>query len=276
MCDPLPASGECMELAARPDGSIVLLNAPATKACHARQRQLPHRGPARRRHRAGSHGAGARGAAQGRGVDARPEAALHRGAGGRRPLSRHRHVDAGIHDQAVRAGRRHPARRLRAAAHPLSRQYRDHAAGRAALHLRPLCRRAAVPADPEHPEPDRRRRRARHRSGGDPRIDRRPVRLHGQGRGDRHRGARDPADHAQDLGAAVRFLVPPDAAAQGARLPRPAHLRRQGQRVQGLCLLPPAVRRMRRALSRRSRPTVSTSMPARPCWCGGRGISTSW
>ena len=34
------------------------------------------------------------------------------------------------------------------------------------------------------------------------------------------------------------------------RQARPAHLRRQGQRVQGLCLLPQAVRRMRRAPSR--------------------------
>ena len=45
----------------------------------------------------------------------------------------------------------------------LSRQHRDHAAGRAALHLRPLCRRAAVPAHSRRALPDRRRGRARHR-----------------------------------------------------------------------------------------------------------------
>ena len=39
------------------------------------------------------------------------------------------------------------------------------------------------------------------------------------------------------------------AAPQGARPPGQARLRRQGQRVQGLCVLPPDVRRMRRAPS---------------------------
>ena len=52
-------------------------------------------------------------------------------------------------------------------------------------------------------EPDRRRRPARHRPRADPGIDRRPVRLDGQGRGDGHRGARDARHHPQDLGAAV-------------------------------------------------------------------------
>ena len=150
----------------------------------------------------------------------------------------------------MRAGRCHLARRLRAATGPLSRRYRDHAAGGAALHLRPLCRRAPMPAHPQCPEPDRRRRRARHRSGGDPRVDRRPVRFNGKGRGDRYRGARDAADHPQDQRAAVRFLVSPGRAAQIGWQARPAHLRGQGQRVQGLCLLSQAVRRMRRAPSR--------------------------
>ena len=51
----------------------------------------------------------------------------------------------------------------------------------------------------------------------DPGIDRRPVRLDGQGRRDGYRGARDARDHAQDLGAAVRILVPPRRTPQGAR-----------------------------------------------------------
>ena len=131
---------------------------------------LPHRRARRRRHRPRGHGAGARRAAQDRGDDARAEIPLHRSAGRRRTLSRHRQVDAGEHDEAVRRGRRHPARRLRAAGGALSRRHRDHAAGRTALHLRPLCRRAAVPAHSRRAEPDRRRGRARHRSRGDPRI----------------------------------------------------------------------------------------------------------
>ena len=82
---------------------------------------------------------------------------------------------------------------------------------------------------------------ARHRSGADPRIDRGPVRLDGQRRGDGRRSARDAGDHAQDLGAAVRVFVSACGAAQEARPARQAHLRRQGQCVQGLCLLPPAL-----------------------------------
>src|SRR6516162_8852729 len=152
---PLPPSGGRWSLRRALWAYPALLNA-ATRASHARQRQLPRRGPARRRHRAGGHGPRARGPRQGRGGDAGAQIPLHRDAGGRRPLSRHRQVDAGVHHQAVRGGRRHPARRLRIAAHPLSRQYRDHAAGRAALHLRPLCRGAAVPADPERAETEAR------------------------------------------------------------------------------------------------------------------------
>ena len=64
------------------------------EASHARQQQLPHRGIAGRRHRTGSDGARARGAGEGRGSDPAAQIPLHRGAGGRRPLSRHRHVDA--------------------------------------------------------------------------------------------------------------------------------------------------------------------------------------
>ena len=51
----------------------------------------------------------------------------------------------------------------------------------------------------------------------DPGIHRRPVRLDGQGRRDRHRGARDARDHAQDVGAAVRVFVPSRRTPQGAR-----------------------------------------------------------
>ena len=36
------------------------------------------------------------------------------------------------------------------------------------------------------------------------------------------------------------------------------------------------VRRMRRRSIRACRPTGSTSTPAPPCWCAGRGTSTSW
>ena len=55
------------------------------------------------------------------------------------------------------------------------------------------------------------------------------------------RSARDAGDHAQDLGAAVRLLVPAARARRKARGGQgPAHLRRQGQRVQGLRVLPQA------------------------------------
>ncbi len=111
--------------------------------------------------------------------------------------------------------------------------------------------RASVPARPRHSEPDRGRGRARHRSGGDPRIDRGPVRIDGQGRGHRGRGARDAGDHPANLASACSSSR--SASRRGgkrARPARPARLRRQGQRVQGLRVLPPAVRRMRGAPSR--------------------------
>ena len=65
-------------------------------------------------------------------------------------------------------------------------------------------------------------------------------------------------------------------AAQGARRTRPAHLRRQGERVQGLRLLPQDVRRMRAALSRRRhRPPLCRRLLGH-AGAGGRGISTCW
>ena len=51
----------------------------------------------------------------------------------------------------------------------------------------------------------------------DPGIHRGPVRLDGQGRRHRQRGARDAGDHAQDFGAIVRILLPPRRTPQGAR-----------------------------------------------------------
>ena len=55
-----------------------------------------------------------------------------------------------------------------------------------------------------------------------------------------------------------------------------AVLRRQGQCVQGLCVLPPDRSTNAPRAIPASRPSGFMSMPARPCWCGGRGISTSW
>ena len=186
--------------------------------------------------------------------------------GRRRPLSRPRQVDAGNDDQAVRGGRRHPARRLRAAVGALSRQHRDHAAGRTALHLRPLCRRAAVPAHPRHPVADRRRRRARHRPRRHPRIDRGHVRLDGQGRGHARRGARDAGDHAQDLRAAVRRSrsgwrsggrrAGCPAGSPASTRPTPSRPMRSSARCST---------RRRRSI-RTSPPTASMSTPAPPCW----------
>ena len=76
--------------------------------------------------------------------------------------------------------------------------------------------------------------RTRHRFRADPRIDRRPVRLHGQGRHHPRRSARDPCRDAQDHRAAVRFLAQADRAAQETRQARPPHAGRQGQCVQSL------------------------------------------
>ena len=224
-----------------PISCIDLLGTLSTSS-HARQRQLPYRRLARRRHRAGSHGAGAGGAREGCGIKAGVEIPLHRSARGRRSLPRHRQLHAGSNHQAVQGDRRNPPRRLRSAAHPLSRQHRDHAAGRAALHVRTLCGRAAVPPDPECPEPDRRRSRAWHRPHRNPRIDGGAVRFDGQGCGDRNGSARDAPDHAQDLATPIRFRVSPGAPPQSARRPRPSHLRRQGERVQGLRFLPRHIR----------------------------------
>ncbi len=67
------------------------------------------------------------------------------------------------------------------------------------------------------------------------------------------------------------------AAAQVARPEQgQAHLRRQGQCLQGLRLLPLACSTNARRSIPACRPTGSTSTPAPPCWCAGRGTSTSW
>ena len=232
---------------------------------HVRQQRPPHRRARRRRHRSRGDGAGAGSAAQDRGDD-RSEIPLHRGAGRRQSLSRDRQVDAGKHDPAVRRGRRDPARRLRPAVGALPRQHRDRAADRAARSFRSLCRGAAGAAHSGRAEPDRRRRCARHRSRRDPGIHRGPVRLDGQGRRHRQRGARDAGDHAQDLGAIVRIFLPARRTPQGARQARPAGLRRQGQRVQGVCLLSRDFRRGAPNVIPRSRRTTCISTPARRCW----------
>ena len=147
----------------------------------------------------------------------RPEVSLHRSAGRRQPLPRDRQVDAGLDHQAVRGGRRDPARRLRPAVGALSRQHRDHAAGRTALSFRSLCRRAPGASHSGRAEPDRRRRPARHRSRRDPRIHRRPVRLDGKGRRHPRGCARDAGHHPKDLGTAVRVFLPARRTPQEAR-----------------------------------------------------------
>ena len=187
---------------------------------HVRQFRFSHCRIARRRHRPRSHAAGARRAAAHRRNHAQPRLPLHRSAGRGGGISRHRQVDVGENDQALRGGRRHPARRLRAAERALSRQHRDHAAGGAALHLRSLCRRPAGAAGARRAEPDRRRAGARHRFRAGPRIDRRPVRLHGQGRDHRHRGARDAGRYPRQDRAPVRLLPASRRAAQATRQAR--------------------------------------------------------
>ena len=72
---------------------------------------------------------------------------------------------------------------------------------------------------------------------------RRPVRVDGEGRRHRYRGARDIGHHAKDLGAAVRVFLPVGGAAQGARPAGSAYLRRQGQCIQGVRVLSRDVRR---------------------------------
>jgi len=81
---------------------------------------VSHRGARGRRHRPRGDGAGAGGAAAYRGDD-QAQIPLHRCACGRDALSAGRRVDAGVHRQALRRSRCHPARRLRPAAYPLSR-----------------------------------------------------------------------------------------------------------------------------------------------------------
>ncbi len=188
---------------------------------------------------------------------------LHRGSRRRRGVSRHRQVDVGEDDQAVRGGRRHPPRRLRPAERALSRQHRDHAAGRTALHLRSLCRRAAGAADPRRPLPDRRRARTRHRLRADPQVDRRPVRVDGQRRHHARRGARDVGRHAQQDRAAVRLLAAPCGAAQVARQTGQIVVGRQGQRLQGVQLAARHLQRAQGEIRRASRPRWSMSTPAR-------------
>ena len=196
-----------------------------------------------------------------------PQIPLHRGAGRRQSLSRDRQVDAGQHDPAVRRGRRHPARRLRPAVGALSRQHRDRAADRAALHFDLYAGVRPARLIPGRAEPDRRRRRARHRSRRDPGIDRRPVRLDGQGR--RHRTTRRARRWSITRKTSERlfdfsFRLAERRKARGK--PGTLDLRRQGQRVQGVRLLSRDFRRGRQASSRTSRPTASMSMPAPRCW----------
>ncbi len=119
---------------------------------------------------------------------------------------------------------------------------------------------------PDGREPDRRRRRTRHRSGADPRIDRRPVRLHGQGRGDRQRGARDARDHAPapaSVCSSSRSVSPSGARRAGGPAGSPASTRpthSRPMRSSGRCstTAPAAIPR--------SPPSGSMSMPAPRCW----------
>src|SRR5882724_2886524 len=85
-------------------------------------------------------------------------------------------------------------------------------------------------------------RSARHRSDRDPGIHRRPVRVDGEGRGHRYRGARDAGHHPKDLGAIVRVFVSFGRTPQGAGPAGSSDLRRQGQCIQGLCVFPRDVR----------------------------------
>jgi len=82
----------------------------------------------------------------------RPEVSLHRGAGRRQQLCRDRQIDAGEHGAAVR---RADAILLGAAAAvgARPRQHRNHAAGGAALSVRPLCRLCAGARDSGVPSP---------------------------------------------------------------------------------------------------------------------------
>ena len=73
-------------------------------------------------------------------------------------------------------------------------------------------------------------------------------------------------DHAPHLGAAVRFLVSPRAAAQGARRQGHDALRRQGQHLPRLRLLPPDLLRARARISPARKPITSISTPARRRW----------
>ena len=92
----------------------------------------------------------------------------------------------------------------------------------------------------------------RHRLRDRARVDRGAVRLARQGHGRRRpRSPRDPGDHPRDLGEAVRLRVPAGPAPQGGRPRQGAGaLRRQGQRVPGLRVLPQGVPRACRRLPR--------------------------
>ena len=232
---------------------------------------------ARRRHRPRGHGAGARGAAEGRGDDAGPEVPLHRGAGRRRPLPGDRQVDAGVHDQAVRGGRRHPARRLRAAARSAipttPRSCRRSSCASSSISM-PACGRAG--SSPACPSPIV--------GAAEHGIDLVVIRESTEGLFASMGKGVVTQDEGRETLVITRktserlfdFSFRSRSGARRAAEQGQAHLRRQGQRVQGLRVLPPDVRRVRREVSRTCRPTGSTSTPARPCWCAGRGTSTSW
>ena len=55
-----------------------------------------------------------------------------------------------------------------------------------------------------------------------------------------------------------------------------ADLRRQGQCLQGVCILPATCSTNVRRSTPACRPTGSTSTPVPPCSCAARGTSTSW
>ena len=176
----------------------------------------------------------------------------------------------------ARARRRHPARRHGPAACPLSRRHRDRAAARPALRASastpacgrcgrcPACRR--VLADPR---------------AGD--IDLVIVRELTEGLfSSRGKGVIEDDREARDTlvitrGVCERLFDFSFRLAESRNTRRPArarHLRRQGERVQVLRLLPQGLRRARAAASPASRPTTSTSTRPRCSWCCGPGTST--
>ena len=198
---------------------------------------------------------------------------IHRGARRRRSLSRHRHGSSRLDREAVRAGRCCPARAcgLPHIRYPDGTEIAPQVELRFIFDLYAGVRPAAWF---RRAEPDRRRRPAWHRPRRHPRVDRRPVRLHGQGRGHRRRSTRDSCHQRKTSERLFDFAFRLGARRKARGRQGVVHCVDKAtsfapSRISESCLTSRPKTQWRAA-------STSISTPARLRCCGVHGTSTSW